>query len=130
MIKHILLFAVIMTIIDFVYLSSISSIFKKMLLNIQNTKPIFRYGPAIVVYISLVASWFYFIYPNIISKKRSVKENVIDAAALGFFIYSVFEFTNYATITKWSPTLVIIDSLWGSTLYAISTYLFIYLSKN
>ena len=83
--------------------------------------------PAIVVYISLVASWFYFIYPTL--GKKTLTKSCIDAAVLGFVIYSVYDFTNLATIKDWRLDLAVIDSFWGATLYTISTIIYVKLSR-
>ncbi|MGI9554420.1 MAG: DUF2177 family protein, partial [Vampirovibrionia bacterium] len=45
-------------------------------------------------------------------------------ALLGLFIYAVYDFTNLALIDGYRLDLAIIDSLWGSTLFALTTALF------
>ena len=52
-----------------------------------------------------------------------------DAAVLGFVIYSVYDFTNLATIKDWRLDLSIMDSVWGATLYALSTFIYVKLSS-
>ena len=54
----------------------------------------------------------------------SVKEkNILNALILGFIIYGIYNATNYATINKYSLNVAIIDTLWGSTLFTIVSYL-------
>jgi uncharacterized membrane protein len=48
---------------------------------------------------------------------------VLDAFLLGLVIYGTFDFTNMALFKKWSLTTSIIDTLWGGTLFALSTYI-------
>jgi uncharacterized membrane protein len=48
---------------------------------------------------------------------------VTDAFLLGIVIYGVYETTNYALFKDWSILTVIIDTLWGGTLFAITTYI-------
>ena len=57
MIKEIILYAVILTFVDYLYLSNVSHLYNKLMLKIQGSKLEFKLVPAIVVYISLVASW-------------------------------------------------------------------------
>jgi uncharacterized membrane protein len=54
----------------------------------------------------------------------SVKEkNILNALILGFIIYGIYNATNYATINKYSLNVAITDTLWGSTLFTIVSYL-------
>ena len=53
----------------------------------------------------------------IISKRQSLS----NAFLLGFIIYVVYETTNYATLDKWPIFMVILDSFWGGTLFALTT---------
>ena len=41
---------------------------------------------------------------------------------LGFLTYLIYDLTNYATIEKWPLYLVIIDSLWGGSLFSLTTF--------
>jgi uncharacterized membrane protein len=49
---------------------------------------------------------------------------------LGLFIYGILETTNCAILSKWDPTIATIDALWGGALYAGTTYLTYYFTKN
>ena len=51
------------------------------------------------------------------------KKSVSDAFLLGIVIYGVYETTNYALLKNWSILTVIIDTLWGGILFAITTYI-------
>ena len=55
----------------------------------------------------------------IIKPKRSIS----DAFLLGLVIYGTYETTNWAIFTKWSVKTVIIDTLWGGILFALTTHL-------
>jgi uncharacterized membrane protein len=74
-----------------------------------------NYLGAILCYIFLIFGINYFI----IKPKRSIQ----DAFLLGLIIYAVFETTNVALFSKWSWFTVLIDSLWGGTLFALTTYI-------
>lgn len=107
---------IIILIIDSIYLHLFSGFFNKMVTDIQGSKIKLKYEGAILCYITMVLGLKYFI----IDDKKSIK----DAFLLGFLIYSVFEFTNYAILNEWHPKAVIIDSIWGGILFAITTYLY------
>jgi len=76
---------------------------------------------AALCYVFLVFGIYYFI----IKPKRSVN----DAFLLGIVIYSVYELTNLAILSKWSVFTVLIDTLWGGVLFATTTYLVRALSR-
>lgn len=108
---------IIMAILDYIYLSNISNFFKYSIYEIQNSELNIRFTPVILCYLLLIFSVQHFI----ISKKG----NLLDAFLLGVCIYGVFEFTNYATISKWPLKLVIIDTLWGGILFSLTTFIYV-----
>jgi uncharacterized membrane protein len=75
----------------------------------------FRVEGAILCYLALILGLNYFIIQP--------KKSAVDAFIFGLVIYAVYETTNYATLKKWSPTLVVMDTLWGGVLFALTTYL-------
>ena len=112
----IIVLGVIILIIDSIYLHSFSGFFNKIVNDIQGSDIKLKYDGAILCYITMVLGLKYFI----IDEKKPIK----DAFLLGLLIYSVFEFTNYAILDKWNLKAVLIDSIWGGILFAISTYLY------
>jgi uncharacterized membrane protein len=74
-----------------------------------------NYLGAALCYVFLIVGINYFI----IKPRKSVS----DACLLGLVIYGVYETTNYALFKNWSITTVIIDTLWGGALFAITTYI-------
>lgn len=108
---------ILMAILDYIYISSISDFFKKTIYKIQKSSINLKLIPTILCYLLLIFSLQYFI----ISKKG----NLLDAFLLGVCIYGVFEFTNYATISKWPLKLVIIDILWGGILFSLTTFIYL-----
>jgi len=120
---NIALYGLLIIFIDYIYLSQISSSFGKMIKTIQGKEMKVKIMPAIVVYICMIGAWYMFIYREI--EKHTFKENIIRAGMLGFFIYTIFDFTNLALIDGYRLDLAIIDSIWGATLYMLTTYIFI-----
>ena len=41
-------------------------------------------------------------------------------ALLGAMAYGTYEFTNYATLKDWHPSMVVTDALWGTFLTGVS----------
>ena len=118
----ILIVGLIILVIDSVYLSYFSDFFNKMIKEIQGSEINIKYSGAIACYIIMVLGLKYFI----LDEEKSIK----DAFILGFLIYGVFEFTNYAIIDNWNVTAVIIDSIWGGILFSVTTWIYYYLKKQ
>jgi uncharacterized membrane protein len=43
-------------------------------------------------------------------------------ALLGILAYGTYEFTNFATLRAWSPSMVMIDVTWGAVLTGVSAW--------
>ena len=113
--KTLLLIALIMLLLDAMYLTATRSIFGAVVAKIQRVAMQFRLEGAVIVYALLVFG----LYKFIISERRPVK----DAAILGLVIYGVFDFTNYAIFKNYDMTTALMDTAWGSILMALTTYL-------
>ena len=110
-----LLSALVLIAIDFMYLQSIKGYFQKQVQSVQGSAMQINYLGTAICYVFLIVGINYFI----IKPNRSVK----DAFLLGLVIYGVYETTNYALFKNWSIITVIIDTLWGGALFAITTYI-------
>lgn len=110
-----LLSAIIFVTIDYFYLNLIKDYFGKQVQSVQGSPLKINFLGAIICYIFLIFGINYFI----IKPKRSVQ----DAFLLGLVIYGVFETTNITLFSNWSWITVIIDTLWGGILFALTTYI-------
>ena len=110
-----LLSAIIFISLDFIYLQSIKDYFQKQVQSVQGSAMQVNYLGAALCYVFLIVGINYFI----IKPNRSVT----DAFLLGLVIYGVYETTNYALFKNWSIITVIIDTLWGGILFALTTYI-------
>jgi uncharacterized membrane protein len=116
MFNYILLIsAIVFVCIDSVYLNFMKSYFDNQIKSIQGTSTKMNLLAALICYIFLIFGLNYFI----IKPKRSVS----DAFLFGLVIYGVYETTNWAIFSKWSPISVVIDTLWGGILFALTTYI-------
>ena len=116
-----LLSAIIFVVLDFFYLKLMKGYFEQQVQSVQNTPLKMNFLGAIICYIFLIFGLNYFI----IKPRRSVQ----DAFLFGLVIYGVFETTNLALFSKWSWLTVIMDTLWGGILFALTTYIVSYLRK-
>ena len=123
-VKNIIISAIVMLILDAIYLTILSSSFKIMMLNIQGSEMTFRIAPVIICYIALIFGLNYFILDS------DRKNKILDAILLGLVIYIVYETTNYAIIDKWELKTALIDSIWGGILFGLTTFITLSLNKN
>jgi len=110
-----LISAILFVVIDFVYLNLIKKYFEYQVKTVQGSQLQVNFLGVILCYIFLIFGLNYFI----IKSKRSP----YDAFLLGILIYGVFETTNYALFKNWSILTVILDTLWGGTLFALVTFI-------
>uniref|UniRef100_A0A6C0JH78 DUF2177 family protein n=1 Tax=viral metagenome TaxID=1070528 RepID=A0A6C0JH78_9ZZZZ len=115
LIRQILVSGLTMLVLDGVYISMIKKDFTDQIINIQRVAMTIRWAGVFVCYFFLIFGLNYFI----IGKSRSIME----AFYFGLVIYAVYESTNYATLKNWTAKIAIIDTLWGGTLMALTTYI-------
>jgi len=110
-----LLSALVLVVLDGIYINLVKKYFNMQIKKIQGTDIQMHMVASIITYILLIFGLNYFI----IKKKKSVQE----AALLGFIIYGVYEFTNLALFKNWFIFTAIIDTTWGTILFALTTFI-------
>ena len=113
--------AVTMLVLDGIYLTSTKSYFNKQITAVQGGPIKMRIIPTVVVYFFLLLSLYYYVI--------RVNGTPFDAFVLGISTYAVYEFTNYAILSKWSPITVAMDTIWGGILFYLTTLIY-YKLKN
>jgi uncharacterized membrane protein len=108
-----LLGAVVLIILDGIYLNIIKQHFNKQIKAVQGSDIKVNFMAAILTYVFLIFGINYFI----IRKRLPVK----DAMLFGLVIYATYELTNMALLKNWSWITVILDTAWGSILFGLTT---------
>ncbi|MEM6386945.1 MAG: DUF2177 family protein [Pseudomonadota bacterium] len=110
--------AVIFLILDAIALNLlIAPLFRKHLG--EAILPIPRVLPAAVFYLFYVAGLLVLIsWPAY--QDGDAMRALWQGALLGAMAYGTYEFTNYATLADWKPSMVVTDGLWGTALTALS----------
>lgn len=87
--------------------------------------------------ILLPAAIFYLAYPFALLElvlvpftNKPIKEVVLKGALLGAIAYGTYDLTNMAVLKGWSPTITVIDIIWGSVLTGLTTYLVLTIAKR
>jgi len=104
---------VLLLIIDLSFLNLNRVMYENQIINVQRVAGKTDYLAGILFYIFVFILLCYFI----IRPHRSIKE----AFLLGFLVNGAFEFLNKAVFKKWEYMTVAIDTLWGGTLFGLTT---------
>jgi uncharacterized membrane protein len=113
--QQLVLSGVIFLALDMMYFRVAGGIFQRLVLQVQKEPLQFNFGGAIFAYIMLFAALNYFILQQ--------RQGPLQAFVLGLLIYGVYELTNYALLKDWTLTVVVMDTLWGGVVFALTTYL-------
>ena len=81
-----------------------------MIRSIQGSPMKVRMVPALITYVFLA----YLLH---------IPKSLNEAFLLGVAVYGVYDATNYATLTKYSPTFAIADTLWGGVLMSAAWWI-------
>lgn len=108
--------AFIVLIVDSIFLKIISKHFNNQVSLVQGEALQMDYYGAILSYLFIIIGLKYFI----LDKNASLT----DAFIYGLVVYGIYEATSKALLKNWKWETVIIDSVWGGILYALSTYLY------
>jgi uncharacterized membrane protein len=113
--------AIVFVLIDSVYLNTVKKYFANQIQKVQNSAIVPNYVAVFLCYVFLITGLNYFI----IKPNRSIQ----DAFLLGIVIYGVYETTNWAIFKNWSSITVIMDTLWGGILFALTTWIVRFIKK-
>ena len=100
--------------LDLIFISFSYNFFQSQIIRVQHTAFHMKPLGAILCYLILILGLNHFILKP--------KRPVMDAFFLGILIYGVFETTNYSLLKNWKIETVVLDTLWGGSLFAITTY--------
>ena len=125
-------------IIDFIWLYLINSeIYSNTIQSIQQQKMEVKIEYAFITYIIMFCSIFMLAIPysniyikNIKTKSNYIFKSLYYSGMVGFFIYGIYNFTSISIYDNYTLYLAIIDTLWGTFLYATSCTLFNYLMND
>lgn len=112
--RYLVISTIVLLCLDAIYLTLNQKKLMDELTHVQRVIVQIRWVGVILCYLFLIVGINYFI----LQQKRSVAE----AFLLGVVIYGVYDTTNYATLKRWTESLAIMDTLWGGSLFALTTY--------
>ena len=117
--KTIIVSGLILLVVDALYLSIIGQDYGNMIKRIQGKDMKINLLGAVLCYVVMTLGLNYFILSE---KNKKVKDLCLKAFILGLLVYGVYETTSYALLEKWDIKYVLIDTVWGGTLFALTTF--------
>lgn len=79
---------------------------------------------SIVAYILLATGLYLFVIKPSDTKNVCIKTATIKGAIFGLVLYGVYDYTNLATINDFGFYEAFVDTLWGTVLCALITYIY------
>lgn len=129
---NIVVVIILFLVLDFMYVSLVASRYSMMISKIQNAPFKTNIISAMLTYIVLIITLVCVVFPYATQKARNdrsftslVKVSFFSGFLIGFAIYGVFNSTNVAIFKDYSIGLALLDTLWGSTLFFIITFLYL-----
>lgn len=115
-----IIIGILFLLIDGIWLSFVlGPLFKNMVENIQKEDFKMNYLGAIGSYATLITGCV--LSTKMVNMQGPIWKQAIPAGLWGILSYGVFDFTNLAIFRNYSPTLAVVDTLWGGVVCWSST---------
>jgi uncharacterized membrane protein len=129
-------------VLDVAWIAMNVSAYSSVILNVQKSPVRLRTDYAIIAYLFILFSVIYVAIPfttqsikkgdsirsiRSISIETKLLKSFLYGGAVGFSIYGIYNFTSLAIYKDLDSTMGIIDTLWGTALYTITTFVFLLL---
>lgn len=131
-----LIISVVLIFLDFMWISFNMTAYSNTILKIQKSALEPRLEHTLIAYIIIFFSVIYVAIPFTVLniKKGEAIENkllksLMYGGAVGFSIYGIYNFTSLAIYKDMDTTVGIMDTLWGTTLYTLTTFAFLLLPE-
>ena len=131
--------SIVIIFLDIAWISLNLTKYSKEVLKVQKAAMSLRYEHAIIAYIIILFSILYIAIPftqqsikiNNGNKNINTENKLLYAfmygGALGFSVFGIYNFTSLAIYKDLNFTIAITDTIWGTTLYTLSTFIYLLL---
>jgi uncharacterized membrane protein len=116
MIRSLLIVAVVMLLMDALWLTFQYNYNATIIKNVQKSVMKMRYGPAALVYLIMPLAVTYLA----IQPSKTIQESVQKGALVGLAMYGVYDLTNLATFDAWTTRMAMQDIAWGTFLCSVT----------
>jgi uncharacterized membrane protein len=112
------------------YSSAIQKV-QKSPMNLRNLRSEYAFIAYIIIIFSVLYVAIPFTTQNIKKGEDDIATKLLKSfmygGAVGFSIYGIYNFTSLAIYKDFDSSIGIIDTLWGTTLYTLTTFVFLLL---
>lgn len=131
--------SIVIIFLDIAWISLNLTKYSNEVFKVQKAAMNLRYEHAIIAYIIILFSILYIAIPftsqsikiNNGSKDISIENKLLYSlmygGALGFSVFGIYNFTSLAIYKDLDATIAITDTIWGTTLYTLSTFIYLLL---
>ena len=123
--------AILLSFMDFIWISSNFKMYNKTVKDIQGFEPKINVKYAVIAYAFMILSLFYVAIPftmNYINKNDEPSDklykSVLYGGSVGLSIYGIYNFTCMSFFEKYPLTTATIDTAWGTFLYSFVVFVF------
>jgi uncharacterized membrane protein len=122
--------------LDIAWISLNFSTYTNSIQKIQKASLNLRYEHAIITYLIILFSIIYIAIPFTSQNIKNISDYTIEnkllqsfmyGGAVGFSIFGIYNFTSLAIYKDLDVSIAITDTIWGTTLYTITTFIFLLL---
>lgn len=123
---------VLILMMDYVWLTFSRTMYASMVQNVQKQALAINLTYAVVAYIFVAMAFMVTVIYNIekVIKTITITEACIIGAAAGLSIYGIYNATNAAIFANYKLDVVIFDTLWGTTLFAVATSAYVWMRST
>ena len=130
--------SIIVLILDISWISLNVATYSSAVKKVQKAAANLRFEHAIIAYIIILFSILYVAIPfttqnakvnkiDISSIESKLLHSFICGGAVGFSIFGIYNFTSLAIYKDLDVSIAITDTIWGTTLYTLSTFAYLLL---
>ena len=122
--------------LDIAWISLNFSTYTNSIQKIQKASLNLRYEHAIITYLIILFSIIYIAIPFTLQNIKNISDYTIEnkllqsfmyGGAVGFSIFGIYNFTSLAIYKDLDVSIAVTDTIWGTTLYTIATFIFLLL---
>lgn len=119
-----------MLVADIIWITSNKSKYASLVQGVQHKPMTVKTRSAIIAYAAMVIGLVFFAIPAAKADPSPNKfyKAVKYGALFGFVVYAIYNATNHAIFQDYSVKVAILDTIWGTTVYFLSTLLALFLS--
>lgn len=120
---------VFMLVADLIWVTANKQKYAQMVRTVQHKPMTVKTQAAIVAYTAMVLGLVFFVIPAARADPAQCKfyRAAKYGALFGFIVYAIYNATNYAIFQDYSLDVAILDTIWGTTVYFLSTLVALFL---